>query len=370
MPIGKTAHELLIKQRGQLKKLEFQKRNFEYEQREISEFIEYLDGLKKKLTFAEATFRAIGSIEFTRCPACGEELEPEVPANLCLICKAPINPETEKARYNQIRLDLEIQTRESGHLLDQKKTELDVSRRELNQLRRRHKKHLSMFDLKYSSDHGPREAFLAPKINRLGQIDTQIDFLLKSLEIAEEISEVATRKAEVVQSIDFLKRRSEKLRQQARTRRTVALSLISKIGAKLLRLDLEKRQSEFVTAKELNVNFQNDTIAVGGLVNFAESSNVILKNSAILALFLAAGNDAEFNHPRFLLIDNIEDKGMEEVRSHLFQRIIVERVTELKLPHQVIYTTSMMNPELELNDYTIGPAYTSESRSLEFPSDV
>ena len=83
-------------------------------------------------------------------------------------------------------------------------------------------------------------------------------------------------------------------------------------------------------------------------------------------MFLAAGMDARFFHSRFVLIDNVEDKGMEVERSHLFQRIIVERATELEEQYQVIFTTSMMNPELELDEYVIGPAYTSDRKSLVF----
>ena len=56
---------------------------------------------------------------------------------------------------------------------------------------------------------------------------------------------------------------------------------------------------------------------------------------------------------------------MEERRSHLFQRVIVERVTELKTPFQIVFTTSMMNPDLDQEDYTIGPLYTGERRSLD-----
>jgi hypothetical protein len=79
---------------------------------------------------------------------------------------------------------------------------------------------------------------------------------------------------------------------------------------------------------------------------------------------MAAGKDKLFNHPRFILLDNVEDKGMEVERSHLFQRLIVEHSTELRERHQVIYTTSMMNPELELDDYVIGPHYTHDKRTL------
>lgn len=103
-------------------------------------------------------------------------------------------------------------------------------------------------------------------------------------------------------------------------------------------------------------------------MNFAESSNVLLKNAAILGLFLAAGTDEMFFHPRFILMDNVEDKGMEVERSYKFQRTIVETVTELKLPYQIIFTTSMMNPELELEEYIVGSAYTGENRSLKLGS--
>ena len=102
-----------------------------------------------------------------------------------------------------------------------------------------------------------------------------------------------------------------------------------------------------------------------GTYNFAESSNVFLKNATIFALFLAAMKDDTFYHPRFLLFDNIEDKGMQEERCHLFQKLIVEYATAFEAPFQIIFTTSMMNPALELQDYVVGPAYTHENRSLD-----
>ena len=360
----RTAQVSLNQQRGELDTLESKENNLEFELREIREFMEFLEELKEKLAFAEATFNAVGSIEFTHCPACGEELDPDIAKNHCVVCKAPLDPEREKARYNQIRLDLEIQTRESGQLIDQKKSELGTIRHDLRQLGREHEKDLSEFGLKYSKGSGPREAFLGLRIKRLGHIDAEIDFLIKSLETAEGIGNLSSERATLTEKINALSAREEALRQETERRRPVALSLISELGAKILRLDLP-RQSEFIVADNVSINFRNDSISVGGLANFAESSNVILKNAAILALFLAAGNDPKFYHPRFLLIDNIEDKGMEEKRSHLFQQTIIEQATELKMPYQVIFTTSMMNPELELEDYTIGPAYTSNFRSLE-----
>ena len=359
----KASQAVLIKQRDAITNLESAETNLEFELREIRQFVDFLGELKEKVGFAEATFSAIGSIEFTHCPACGQELDADTPKLHCVVCKSPIDLGKEGARYNQIRLDLELQARESRQLIEQKQGERRATQRELRRLRREHEKGLSAFDLRYAGANGPREAFLASRISRLGHIEAEIGFLQKSLDLAVQIAELLEARISLAARIESLKAREEVLRGESEKRRPRALSLVSEFAASTLRSDLD-RQAEFSGAGSVGVDFRSDSISVDGSVNFAESSNVFLKNAAVLGLLLAAGTDEEFNHPRFLLIDNIEDKGMEESRSHLFQQILVERVTELGRPYQVIYTTSMMNPNLELDEYTIGPAYTSENRSL------
>jgi hypothetical protein len=124
------------------------------------------------------------------------------------------------------------------------------------------------------------------------------------------------------------------------------------------------REDAFENPTSFIVNFGDDAMLVDGKMNFAESSNVVLKNSAILSLFLGACYDREFWHPKFLLMDNIEDKGMEQERSHNYQRIIVEESAKAKFPHQIIFTTSMMNPALEGKGLTVGPKYTRQKKTL------
>ena len=359
----KASQAVLIKERERLAKLESAEKNLKFELREIGEFVNFLNEMKEKVEFAEASFNAVGSIEFTHCPACGKELNAENSKHHCVVCKSPIDLDEERARYNQIRLDVEIQARETRQLIKQKQSERRAAQQELRRLRRVHEERLLSFNLQYSGANGPREAFLASRTSRLGHIEAEIGFLEKSIDMAERIAELLEAKVSLVARIESLKAREKVLRSQSEDRRPRALGVVSEFAASILRADLD-RQEEFSGAGTVSVDFRSDSIAVDGLMNFAESSNVFLKNAAVLGLLLAAGSDGKFCHPRFLLIDNIEDKGMEESRSHLFQQILVEKVTELALPYQVIYTTSMMNPNLELDDYTIGPAYTSENRSL------
>ena len=359
----KKAQQKLILQEQKLTTLGQRVEITDYELKDIKNFAIMLKNMLEKVIYAEATRKTVGSIEFTRCPACGEELDPEVDSDHCVVCRRVLDFEKEKSRYNQIRLDLEIQIRECKQLVSRKEGQLIEDRVKLRDLRRKHKGGLSLFDLKYSGGNGPREAFMAERTSRLGRIEAEIEFLMKSLETAEKVAATLDEKVGIKREMDAIEVRLGLLRSTAEERKSLVLANISELGSRLLRSDLP-RQVEFTKASDLTIDFIRDSMSVGGLVNFAESSNVILKNSAVLALFLTACDDEQFNHPRFLLIDNIEDKGMEEVRSHWFQRLIVERSTEARLPYQVIFSTSMMNPELELEEYTVGPVYTSGRRAL------
>ena len=353
----------ISKEREKIQRFESNSVSLEYEIREIADFQDYLSNLMEKLNNSESVKKAVGSIEFTYCPACGSELDVGSDNEHCVLCKTMTDPDDEKSHYNQIRLDLEIQFRESSQLLTQKETQLNSLKQQIRVMLNTHDREFSNYEMKFSGSNGPREAYLAEKTSRIGHIDAELEFLTKSLVIAGEVDGLNEKKSDLLQKLDRLKRRHVALHAQANKRRNNALSGISEAAVELLHADF-KRQEEFEEAKKVELNFINDLISVDGHVNFAESSNVFLKNTAVLSVFLTAGNDSEFFHPRFLLLDNIEDKGMEMSRSHLFQKLIVEKATEIEMPFQVIFTTSMMNPELELEDYVIGPAYTKESKTL------
>jgi hypothetical protein len=223
--------------------------------------------------------------------------------------------------------------------------------------------------VRYEISNGPRESFVAERYQRLGQIDRELTQLSRLRERAGELEDVSARKAAVQAEIDKKKDRQKELEAASARRRRIALTHVSEKAKAFLRQDLD-RQDEFRHANTVEVNFRDNSILVDGDLNFAESSNVIAKNSAILALFAAATEDEEFLHPRFLLMDNVEDKGMEDKRSHNFQDIIVKASEAATLEHQIIFTTSTINPELDNEAYTIGSHYTHDYRALRKVGDA
>ena len=62
----------------------------------------------------------------------------------------------------------------------------------------------------------------------------------------------------------------------------------------------------------------------------------------------------------------MEDKGMEEKRSQNFQRIIVDLSKKYNADFQIIFTTSMIAPELDNSALCVGQYYTQEKKSLHF----
>ena len=100
-----------------------------------------------------------------------------------------------------------------------------------------------------------------------------------------------------------------------------AYELISEEARNILRNDL-RRQDSFENPQRVDFSFADNRINVDGQTYFSASSRVILKNSFFCGFLFAALKESFFRHPRFCMLDTVEDKGMEPERSHNFQLLI------------------------------------------------
>ncbi|WP_202943979.1 AAA family ATPase [Parvibaculum lavamentivorans] len=335
----------------------------ELEVADLTNFLEYLEDLAEKLPRAQTSSDIVGNIDFTHCPACLAPLSDSLGPEHCVLCGTKTDPEHERSRYLQIKMDLDIQIRESRQLLEEKKRSSANMERELRRLRLNYQAELSEYTVRYEISISPRDSFVAERYQRLGQIDRELSELTRLRERALEIQSLSDEKAALQEQINSLKDRQKALEVASGQRRRQALTRVSETAKAILKQDLD-RQDEFQNAQSVAVNFGDNSVLVDGELNFAESSNVIVKNAVILSLLLAATQDKKFYHPRFVLFDNIEDKGMEQNRSHNFQEIILRASEDAELDHQIIFTTSMFNPSLDEDKYAIGPHYTHENRTL------
>jgi hypothetical protein len=330
---------------------------------EIEQFVEHLVNQLASLNAAEELSEKLGTIEFQYCPACLVPLDP-VDSKHCIVCHEEIDADKAKSKYFEIKIDNELQIRESQQLLKSKAAELESLQGELRSRRREYSAAVTEFSGRYDVTNSPRESFLAERNKLLGGLERELGYLEELRATIEKIDELSKERADLNDQIDRLEARLRKLEASSGARVRKAMESVNTIGRRLLTQDLP-REDSFENPKTFSVNFGDDAMLVDGKMNFAESSNVVLKNTAILSLFLAACYDGEFWHPKFLLMDNIEDKGMEQERSHNYQRLIVEESKRAKFSHQIIFTTSMMNPALENSGLTVGPKYTRQHKTLK-----
>jgi hypothetical protein len=142
-------------------------------------------------------------------------------------------------------------------------------------------------------------------------------------------------------------------------------SIIEKEGIYLLNNDL-KRQEDFFQAKEFHIDFRNNMAYISDKdAKYSASSSFYLKISARFSIFLASLGIERMRYPRFIFCDNMEDKGIEKVRAENFQRILVEEAEKFDSQgYQMIYTTSFIPTELNIDKYTVGEFYTERNPSL------
>ncbi len=359
------ARDALRHRRRSIRRLEDEVEQIDLELSDLDIFVDYLEETLRKIDATSQLASSIGTLEFTHCPNCLKLLAGPVDGEHCIVCTKPFESGKQEARYLEIQIDTSLQLRESRQLVTAKSEQALSKNSELRRLRSDLRRARSEFVGQYELAGSPSQARIAQLHNRLGQIGELIKQAIGRRDVAERYTRLISERDKADTSFQELSARAETLSEQGDARRRRALGQISQSARGILHSDLP-RQAEFQKAASVFLDFGDDAVTVDGGMNFAESSNVVLKNAALLALIGAASRDTAFWHPRFLLMDNVEDKGMEPARSHRFQELIVAEAKAAITPIQIILTTSIPNPALERPDLVVGPTYSEELPTLNF----
>jgi len=127
----------------------------------------------------------------------------------------------------------------------------------------------------------------------------------------------------------------ERLTHAQENRKAEAFLAIAEALSRLLKLDFY-RQEEFRTAEHVQFSFIDNQVIVDGSAKFSESSTAVLRHLFHLALLTASTKLPTMRFPRFLMLDGIEDGGMELARAYRLQEIIAEECASYDVePHRV-----------------------------------
>ena len=197
-----------------------------------------------------------------------------------------------------------------------------------------------------------------------GALDQEIKGLYENQRLASVIEELKKKRNSLVERISDLEFKITTLEDaQAKLKHEVS-DQISSTLSRLLRKDLY-RQAEFKTAQNIHFSFTDNKVAVDGSDRFSESSTVVLRLLFHVALLSASTKIKSMRFPRFLILDGIEDGGMELARSHLLQNIIAEECATYEVDYQLIMATSQIAPDLDNDKFVVGREFTEDDRSIK-----
>ncbi|TDR45967.1 hypothetical protein DFR29_104404 [Tahibacter aquaticus] len=327
-------------------------------------FLEELKRRVKHLEESQVAREILDGLEFSVCPACLSEIDGVARGEHCHLCKHALPKQDTSSNLLRMKNELAIQTKESSHLMSSRDAEIGELDRELprldSEVKRLESEYLSIaFSWSTEAELAIEDAArnVGSLTEALKQAHEQQALAGAVTALQKQRDELASEQATLNVVIDDLLARQEK-------RKIAVASAIEDELIRLLKLDLP-RQEEFIHAREVRFEFADNNVLVNGVRNFSESSAVVLRHLFHLALLGVSTRDSQMRVPRFIMLDGVDDGGLEPERSRRLQSIIADESASYLVEHQIIFATSKPRGDDGLHSANeVGRYFTQHSRAL------
>ncbi|MEC9267579.1 MAG: AAA family ATPase [Pseudomonadota bacterium] len=344
------------------------KEKISYIDLEIADSQDFIGVIEKKilqLQESESTIGVLDTMAFEFCPACLTPVKQHKSAEHCNLCKAHFTPEQTMQRAARMVQDHVRQKDSSERVQKERAKERTTLLGKLNKATELWETASRDYSLRLKTPTSELRSKLRSLNRDAGYLYREREELSSKRSVVSELEALFAQRDALTRELEGLKTQIRVEERRQIDQKAHARDKIEKKILDFLRRDLE-RQSTFLDAQTVKFEFDGDRLSVNEETYFSASSMVYLRNSFFAALAIAAANDPSFSHPRLLLMDTVEDKGMEPERSQNFQRLLYEESLSAKSTHQFIIATSMVDPALDRPGITVGQAFTHTNRTLQF----
>lgn len=325
-------------------------------------FINELEARHNELCESGIARNYFSNVHFQFCPSCLSELH-GTPNAGCSLCKSDVPEGSNAPQLLRMKNEISVQLKESKHLLEHNIKKLSELKLSAPTLKKNVQRLVNEYALVSRSWEDAYEIEFEKLTRELGRIDEEIKQAHSTQKLNDVIIGLQNKRDTLQSEKEQLTSLIESLQGKEERRKTDISSTIERAMIRLLKLDLPL-QTEFITPNNINFSFVDNEVYVNGSKNFSESSAVVLRHIFHLALLTSSLEKEYMRLPRFLMLDGIDDGGMEKERSHNLQRIIVEETASYKHDFQLIYATSEINPDYDDTDLIVSRYFNPEDRSL------
>lgn len=307
--------------------------------------------------------KIIRDVRFNECPACDAPIDDPFPHS-CYLCKKPFDGGDDRGRITALINETALQINQSETL--QKGREKQAQKLDETVSLLTHQwvvasERLAELRQSVSTD---AQRKLQDLSRRAGYLNRQLDDMARMEQLAKRLQDLSDRRADIRGRIAGLEGDNEALERQQLDRIARTSTVVSDEVKTLLINDL-RRQDIFENPQSVVFSFRDNVISVNEERYFSASSRAILKSSFTLALLAAALKIPFMRHPRFCMIDSLENMGVEAIRSANFQQQILRVSEEGEVEHQIIFATAMIAEELDKPQFHVGRRYTRDNPALD-----
>jgi len=264
-----------------------------------------------------------------------------------------------------MRQELALQIKESKTVAAQRREEYDRSLSLYRSQQDAIKRAQQDFDRLAGTVQTQRDASLDRLLQEKGGLERSLDDLKQQLKVLGVVSTLREELAQWGIRIQELQIAIHRRKSDMAAKEHQASAQVQHYTREFLKSDSALGyEGYFATAQNVTLDPANNTFRLDGRNQFSASSVILLKNSIHFSILFASLDLEFFRYPRLIVCDNIEDKGMKPERSQNFQRMVVKLSKAAKVQHQIIFTTSMVAPELETPELCIGPNYINNVKTL------
>jgi len=315
---------------------------------------------KKALLESKAAYAAIGTVNYTRCPCCLETVA-EAVDGYCHLCKVPSKDSSGANNYMELLNQLDFQIENNNNVQDdyiEHKMGL-LSSIEIAQINMQ-RSQVELTSL--AKQAGTVSAELINNSRKIGYLESQNAVAERKIAVINELNRNQNKKVHLSTVISDL--REMLLAAQAgnkKRRENIYLGLCENVVSILSeerRVDGNSYEEDFEEAnvQDIEIDFAKDRMLVNGRVKFSGSSNYVKKNALNVSALVESIENANYRLPRFMMLDAIENGGMTEYRSRLFQKTLIDMFRG-RTGFQLIYCTSMVLDDVNNDEYGVGPFY-------------
>ncbi|WP_423186824.1 AAA family ATPase [Alishewanella sp. d11] len=349
--------------RSKLLEVETEIQQLNYNILDSEDFVSELLDKKCALTDSIKVEGLMGGFKFSSCPSCHKPLK-EKAKDCCCLCGDLIESKEKSNSLLRMKNEIEIQLRESEKLLENKRAKLNELINKRKELRTDFRKQISKVTAIMSSVDATKEKQIFELYRQTGELEEKLQTLDKIAELHNSLLELRSERDNVQAEVNSLKDRIDSIGMQRLKREPEINALISEKLCSLLRKD-NGAEKEFKDANIVEFDFAGNSVSVNGKTAFSESGTVLLNNAFHVALLMVSLEKKYVRLPRFLVLDGIENGGMEDNRSQNFQKVVVEALSSYEVDFQLVFATKNIDESLKSKKYMVGDEYNGSNKSLK-----